>query len=387
MAIADAVSDIAQAFTDIQATNTAVRSYVDAEVAALVDSAPETLDTLNELAAALGDDANFVTTLTTNLGQKLGSTATVTLAGDVTGTASFSANAVTVTTTDTNLANTNAYIASVAGELDVQEAKQAADLANTNAYIGTVQTALDVQEAKQESDLANTNASIITLDTKVDSNLANTNTKMLNIESNLLATNTAIRALIPNEIGFSEYVFTATAGQTVFTGNDDNGQSFSYNTGQLSVFLNGVMLVKGVDYIQTNTTTITLDDPTQVNDIVTVQAHEVANYVSRTADVAPVIQEGINATDTVVDSFGTGDYRTVKYLVQVTDGTANEYESMEVMVLHNGSTVQMTEYASLKTNSSLATLDADIFGGNVRLLATPTGNNVTIKAVRLAVAV
>ena len=40
------------------------------DLANLVDSAPETLDTLNELAAALGDDPNFATTVTTQLGQK-----------------------------------------------------------------------------------------------------------------------------------------------------------------------------------------------------------------------------------------------------------------------------------------------------------------------------
>lgn len=39
-------------------------------VAALVDSAPGTLDTLNELAAALGDDPDFATTLTTSLSNK-----------------------------------------------------------------------------------------------------------------------------------------------------------------------------------------------------------------------------------------------------------------------------------------------------------------------------
>ena len=98
-------------WSSLTSTNTAIRAYVDTEVAALVNSAPATLDTLNELAAALGDDANFATTVTTNLGQKLGSTATVTLTGDVTGTASFSANAMSLATTDTNLANTNAYIA------------------------------------------------------------------------------------------------------------------------------------------------------------------------------------------------------------------------------------------------------------------------------------
>jgi hypothetical protein len=44
---------------------------VDAAVSALVDSAPGTLNTLNELAAALGDDANFATTTSTALGNRV----------------------------------------------------------------------------------------------------------------------------------------------------------------------------------------------------------------------------------------------------------------------------------------------------------------------------
>ena len=39
-------------------SDAATKSYVDTQVANLVDSAPGTLDTLNELAAALGDDPN-----------------------------------------------------------------------------------------------------------------------------------------------------------------------------------------------------------------------------------------------------------------------------------------------------------------------------------------
>ena len=47
------------------------KTYVDAQVANVVDSAPAALDTLNELAAALGDDANFATTTATSIGTKL----------------------------------------------------------------------------------------------------------------------------------------------------------------------------------------------------------------------------------------------------------------------------------------------------------------------------
>ena len=43
---------------------------LDSKFAGLVDSAPETLNTLNELAAALGDDPNFATTVSTELGKK-----------------------------------------------------------------------------------------------------------------------------------------------------------------------------------------------------------------------------------------------------------------------------------------------------------------------------
>lgn len=52
-------------------TDAANKTYVDNQVAGIVDSAPSTLDTLNELAAALGDDANFSTTVTNSIATKL----------------------------------------------------------------------------------------------------------------------------------------------------------------------------------------------------------------------------------------------------------------------------------------------------------------------------
>lgn len=52
------------------AKKVATESYVDTKVAGLVDSAPGTLNTLNELAAALGDDPNFATTVATEIGKK-----------------------------------------------------------------------------------------------------------------------------------------------------------------------------------------------------------------------------------------------------------------------------------------------------------------------------
>jgi hypothetical protein len=52
-------------------TQQSVKAYVDSKVAGLVDSAPGALDTLNELAAALGDDANFSTTISNQIAGKV----------------------------------------------------------------------------------------------------------------------------------------------------------------------------------------------------------------------------------------------------------------------------------------------------------------------------
>lgn len=49
----------------------ATEAYVNTKVASIVNSAPETLDTLNELAEALGNDPNFATTMATELGKKV----------------------------------------------------------------------------------------------------------------------------------------------------------------------------------------------------------------------------------------------------------------------------------------------------------------------------
>lgn len=59
--------------TATAATNTtqiATTAFVRTEISNLVDAAPAALDTLNELAAALGDDPNYATTISTALGGK-----------------------------------------------------------------------------------------------------------------------------------------------------------------------------------------------------------------------------------------------------------------------------------------------------------------------------
>ena len=71
-AVQAAVSGYAtQADIDAAVSGYTTQADIDTSVSALVDSSPATLDTLNELAAALGDDANFSTTVTNSIATKL----------------------------------------------------------------------------------------------------------------------------------------------------------------------------------------------------------------------------------------------------------------------------------------------------------------------------
>ena len=71
-------------------TKIATTAYVTAAVANLIDSAPSTLNTLNEIAAALNDDANFNTTVTNSIAAKL-----PLAGGTMTGALNMGANQIT----------------------------------------------------------------------------------------------------------------------------------------------------------------------------------------------------------------------------------------------------------------------------------------------------
>jgi len=78
----------------LSSNNFATETYVNTEVANLVDSAPGTLDTLNELAAALGDDPNFATTITASLATKASLTGTETLTNKTLGATTIAGDVV-----------------------------------------------------------------------------------------------------------------------------------------------------------------------------------------------------------------------------------------------------------------------------------------------------
>ena len=85
----------------------ATETYVNTKVAGIVNSAPETLDTLQELASALGNDPNFATTVATEIGKKANSADLATVAK--TGNYSDLINKRTVNGSTNNI-ETNFYV-------------------------------------------------------------------------------------------------------------------------------------------------------------------------------------------------------------------------------------------------------------------------------------
>jgi len=128
--IADGVVNASQitlttASTGDNTTAPATTAFVQQEMAALVDSSPGTLDTLNELAAALGDDPNFATTTATAIGLK------APLASpNFTGTVNISASqaVLTIASSSTSSGNEGELLLSHAGHNSF-EIKGGSDLA------------------------------------------------------------------------------------------------------------------------------------------------------------------------------------------------------------------------------------------------------------------
>ena len=83
-------------------------------------------------------------------------------------------------------------------------------------------------------------------------------------------------------------------------------------------------------------------------------------------------------TQSAIDTFATTKFRSCKYVIQATDTVSSEYQITEALLIHDGSTAYVSVYGIVMTGSAeLFTLDADVNGGNVRLLTTSASTNST----------
>lgn len=186
---------------------------------------------------------------------------------------------------------------------------------------------------------------------------------------------------------YVSYVYQPSTATSTFQDSDINGRVLAYDIGKLDVFLNGSRLTNGLDYTASNGASVTLlGGVADSGDTVAISSFASAALLDPTYQFVSS-QQDFTTTDSsqVVDTYSTADYRTAKFLVQLEKDSDSKYHATEILITHNGSNVFMTEYGTITTDSSLGVFDADINGGMVRLLVTPSYPNTSVKSKRISV--
>jgi hypothetical protein len=267
------------------AQDASTKAYVDAQVNALVDGAPGTLNTLNEIATAISSGGSFESTVVLKSGSTM--TGALTLSG--------------APTVDLHAA-TKAYVDTVAGSATAAAASATAAAASYDSfddrYLGAKSTAP-------------------TLDN--DGNALQTGAIYWNSVANAMFAWTGTEwGSISSTAAIYRYRFTAAGGETTISGLDDNGLTLSYLPGKEQVYLNGVLLVRTTDYTASNGTSLTSLAALAASDIlevITFTSFELALAIEETifdakgdilvgtgADTVGKLTVGANDTVLVADS-------------------------------------------------------------------------------------
>ena len=89
---------------------------------------------------------------------------------------------------------------------------------------------------------------------------------------------------------------------------------------------------------------------------------------------------------TTIDTLAIATYRSSRFQVQITQGT--DYQSADLMVIHDGTTASIIEYGSIATNNMLASFTSTISGSNLLLQANMgSSTSATVKVVRYGISV
>jgi hypothetical protein len=233
------------------AQDASTKAYVDAQVNALVDGAPGTLNTLNEIATAISAGGSFESTVVLKSGSTM--TGNLTLAGAPT----------------SNLhAATKLYVDDVAGSATAAAASAAAAATTydnfDDRYLGAKSTPP-------------------TLDN--DGNALITGAIYWNSVTNqMYAWTGSAWGSISSTADIYRFRFTAAGGETSESGADDNGLTLAYLPGKEQVYLNGVLLARTSDYTATNGTSISSLAALAAGDIlevITFTAFELADSIAR----------------------------------------------------------------------------------------------------------
>ena len=362
-----------------------VTDRIATAVADLIDGAPELLDTLNELAFAIGDNVD-AQGLAIAIGNKLplaGGTMTGELAmgtNKITGLGTPTANTDAATkayvddqtTTDvaegTNLYFTNQRaLDATSAAYDISGAAATAEQ-NANGYTDDEINALTTSDIEEGTNLYFTNQRAIdavggTIGDQIDlldtddieegsTNLYYTDARA-KAEASALLTNATKTNITITADGSNNLTITAENG-VADSDTDD------LDEGSTNLYFTNVRAVDALEAVVPNFTAV------EVNSL----AKQIAATVS-----APTGGSQVTAY-----AFAKAEYRSAKFLVKTAYATHTELSEV-LITLDTSDNIAITEYAIVGTNGSSSTITADVDGANVRLRVTPTNNTSTVTVV------
>jgi hypothetical protein len=300
--------------TEVSNRNSAISTAVDN----LVDGAPALLNTLNELAAAINDDANYTTTITTALGTKapLASPA-------LTGTPTAPTAAAN---TDTTQIATTAF---AKAEADAAEAAAASDAT-----------------------------------TKVAAEAA------LRVSGDAASVSTAAADATSKANAAQAAAISTAAGDATTKANAAQAAAISTAAGDATTKANAAQAAAEATAAAANTA--------QQNGTTSFTA---INYNSVAKQVAATTGNIAVAAETTAISWVAADYRSAKFIVKVKNGVHTQVSDL-VVTLDTSNNVAVSEYGITYSNGTeLAAVTADYSGSDVRIRVTPANANTEVVVV------
>ena len=289
----------------VTGTDFADSAWITLQINNLIDGAPGTLNTLNEIAAALNDDDSAMDTLLALINAK----------SDVDSVGSLSNVTYGVPTAGQILkydAGTSKFILSAdAGGLDSSLTSQLIDSAYVQAR-GTGVAPFELTNFIYTADSgqvtftgADDNSRTLAIDSgklqvflngillsdadfshnasKVDLTIAADSADILTIVK-MDGNNTT------SNFQSKHFVYNADSGQTAFTGADRNGEVLRYSsTDRTNVYLNGILLLADSDFTATNGTTLTLTDAADSGDVLDINVFRGSNISLDSAEVINLV--------------------------------------------------------------------------------------------------
>jgi hypothetical protein len=334
----DAAGAAAQALSDAE-------DYTDTAVGNLVGAAPELLNTLQELAAALDNDPDTINSLQSIAAGKqdeLTAGANIDITGATISVTGLDAADISDFSTAALAATSAAYDAAGAAASADTSARGYADGLAVNydaagAAATAEQNAKDYADALTTDDVAEGSAQYFT------DALAKTSAADLLTGANL-----------------SNITITGTgAGLTITAENGVAGSTTTDLTEGTNLYFTDERAVDALEAVVPNFTAV--------------EINSVAKEVAATATISTA------GTATAL-SWAKADYKTAKALVKFATATHSEVSEI-LLTLDSSDNVAITEYAEIGTNGAMGTVTATVVGPDVRINVT-TLNNATVVIVK-----